>query len=320
VIRRGNISKLSCLEPLELILSRIRNDSVNQTVPKFTGHCPLTTRTRASCNLQVTRRSGDRTTAWRLGRCFRASASPLSFITPTWAAFSLLPLHHQTSCLPVRHRPPTPSSSSPVLLCSPASLPVLLTCDMSRPVFEGFITLTLLFFLASARRAVMVHGRALPQGRLLLLRHRHRRYKTQFELLLLGMFGLAAIHNLSWMGFGGGGVSSDSAHGRCSTECRVGHQSLYRAQPREPFAELPVRDVVACSSAIYWHARSGSFHQAIVLFTDTTRAGLCPNSFTLVGLLLVVARLGDTVLAECVHGWTIKESVGIQSFCCYRAC
>lgn len=58
-------------------------------------------------------------------------------------------------------------------------------------------------FLSSARRVVLVHGRALPQGRLLLLRHSHRRYEThlQFELSLVGMPSLFVIHNLSWPGY-----------------------------------------------------------------------------------------------------------------------
>jgi hypothetical protein len=79
--------------------------------------------------LHLSRRSGDRTAAWR---CSRASASLLSSIVTTWAAFSPLPLHHQTNRLPVRcrcrrrRRPPTPSSLSPVPLSSPAGLPVVL--------------------------------------------------------------------------------------------------------------------------------------------------------------------------------------------------
>ncbi|GJN16944.1 hypothetical protein PR202_gb03973 [Eleusine coracana subsp. coracana] len=128
------------------------------------------------------------------------------------------------------------------------------------------------------------------------------------------MFDLVAVHNISWLGFGGGGSSSDSAHGRCSTECHRGHQRLDRAQPREVFGEMPVRDVVACSSAIYRHARSRYFHEAIVLFTDMTRAGVCPNSFTLVGVLLAVAGLGDTVLAESIHGWAVKSLLGSNLF------
>jgi hypothetical protein len=67
------------------------------------------------------------------------------------------------------------------------------------------------------------------------------------------MFSLVDVHNLSWLGFGSGGVSSDSARGRCSTECRGGHQSLDRAQPREHFGEMPARDMVAYYSAIYQH-------------------------------------------------------------------
>ncbi|KAL6613945.1 hypothetical protein ACP70R_036215 [Stipagrostis hirtigluma subsp. patula] len=105
----------------------------------------------------------------------------------------------------------------------------------------------------------------------------------------------------------GTGSSSDGAKGKYSTECRGDRERLDRAQPHESFDEMPARDVVACSAAIYRHARNGMFHEALGLFVGMTRAGLHPNSFTLVGVLLAVAGLGDTVLAECIHGWAAKS-------------
>ena len=41
---------------------------------------------------------------------------------------------------------------------------------------------------------------------------------------------------------------------------------------------------------------------------------MCPNSFTLVGLLLAAARLGDAVLAKCIHGWAVKSRLESNPF------
>ncbi|TVU36076.1 hypothetical protein EJB05_17989 [Eragrostis curvula] len=104
-----------------------------------------------------------------------------------------------------------------------------------------------------------------------------------------------------------GTVTEDGVPSRCSTKRGEGHGRHERAQPRELFGKMPARDVVSCSSAIYRHARSGSYHEAVALFIGMMRAGVCPNSFTLVGVLLAVAGLGDSLLAECIHGWAIKS-------------
>nr|TKV93610.1 hypothetical protein SEVIR_9G236900v2 [Setaria viridis] len=76
-----------------------------------------------------------------------------------------------------------------------------------------------------------------------------------------------------------GTITEDGARGRCSTRCCGGCEPLHRAQSRELFDEMPVRDVVACSVAIYRHARSGSFH----------------HQTCSVGVLL------GALLAECIH-------------------
>nr|CAB3494562.1 unnamed protein product [Digitaria exilis] len=107
-----------------------------------------------------------------------------------------------------------------------------------------------------------------------------------------------------------GTVTEDGARDRCSTRCRGGREPLHR----EVFDEMPVRDIVACSAAIYRHARSGSFHQSVGLFVGMTRDGVCPNSFTLVGVLLAAAGLGDTVLAKCIHGWAVKRRLESNPF------
>ncbi|CAM0884310.1 unnamed protein product [Alopecurus aequalis] len=77
---------------------------------------------------------------------------------------------------------------------------------------------------------------------------------------------------------------------------------------------MPVRDVVTCSSAIYQNARRGSFNEAVGLFLGMVRAGVCPNSFTLVGAVLAAAGLGDTVLTECLHGWAVKCQLDSNPF------
>ncbi|CAO2167479.1 unnamed protein product [Urochloa humidicola] len=111
-----------------------------------------------------------------------------------------------------------------------------------------------------------------------------------------------------------GTVTEDGARGGYSTRCRGGREPLHRAQPRELIDETPVRDVVACSAAIYRYARSGSFNQSVWLFAGMMREGVCPNSFTLVGVLLAAAGLGDAVLAECIHGWAVKSRLESNPF------
>ncbi|CAO1940676.1 unnamed protein product [Urochloa humidicola] len=111
-----------------------------------------------------------------------------------------------------------------------------------------------------------------------------------------------------------GTVTEDGARGGYSTRCRGGREPLHRAQPRELFDETPVRDVVAGSAAIYRYARSGSFNQSVRLFALMMREGVRPNSFTLVGVLLAAAGLGDAVLAKCIHGWAVKSQLESNPF------
>lgn len=107
---------------------------------------------------------------------------------------------------------------------------------------------------------------------------------------------------------------SDDAHARCSTKWLRGHGRSHSIQPHELFERMPVRDVVACSSAIYRNARSGSFDEAVGLFVGMMRARVCPNSFTLVGASLAAAGLGDSVLTECIHGWAVKSRLDSNPF------
>jgi pentatricopeptide repeat protein len=109
-------------------------------------------------------------------------------------------------------------------------------------------------------------------------------------------------------------LRSDGAQCRSSAKCRGGREPLHRPQACSLFDEIPVRDVVTCSAAIYRHARSGLFHESAELFVGMMRAGVCPNSFTLVGVLLAAAGLGDVVLAQCIHGWAAKSRLESNHF------
>uniref|UniRef100_A0A0D9V9E9 RRM domain-containing protein n=1 Tax=Leersia perrieri TaxID=77586 RepID=A0A0D9V9E9_9ORYZ len=112
-----------------------------------------------------------------------------------------------------------------------------------------------------------------------------------------------------------GTVTEDGVGGRCSTKrLGGGSECSGHVQPRQMFDEMPVRDLVACSAAIYQHAKSGSFGEAIRLFVGMMRVGVTPNSFTLVGALLAAAGMGDAVLAECIHGWAMKSRLESSPF------
>uniref|UniRef100_A0A8R7PY69 Pentatricopeptide repeat-containing protein n=1 Tax=Triticum urartu TaxID=4572 RepID=A0A8R7PY69_TRIUA len=112
-----------------------------------------------------------------------------------------------------------------------------------------------------------------------------------------------------------GTVTEDGTRGRCSTKRLPGPPGRPgSAQPRELFDRMPVRDVVACSAAIYRSARAGSFDEAVGLFVGMVRAEVCPNSFTLVGASLAAAGLGDAVLTECIHGWVVKLRLDSNPF------
>ncbi|BAD82446.1 pentatricopeptide (PPR) repeat-containing protein-like [Oryza sativa Japonica Group] len=112
-----------------------------------------------------------------------------------------------------------------------------------------------------------------------------------------------------------GTVTEDGVRGRCSMK-RLGGGSgcSARARPRQMFDEMPVRDLVACSAAIYRHAKSGLFGEAVRLFVGMMRVGVSPNSFTLVGALIAAAGMGNLVLAECIHGWAMKSLLESNPF------
>ncbi|XP_035817792.1 RNA-binding protein CP31B, chloroplastic isoform X1 [Zea mays] len=69
-----------------------------------------------------------------------------------------------------------------------------------------------------------------------------------------------------------GTVTEDGAQCRSSAKCRGGREPLHRPQACSLFDEIPVRDVVTCSAAIYRHARSGLFHESAELFVGMMRA------------------------------------------------
>uniref|UniRef100_J3L720 RRM domain-containing protein n=1 Tax=Oryza brachyantha TaxID=4533 RepID=J3L720_ORYBR len=111
-----------------------------------------------------------------------------------------------------------------------------------------------------------------------------------------------------------GAVTEDGVHGRCSMKQLKCSGRSGRPQPRQTLDETPVRDVVACSAAIYRHAKSGLFGDAVKLFVGMMRAGVSPNSFTLVSALLAAAGMGDMVLSECIHGWAMKSRLESNPF------
>ncbi|KAF0916465.1 hypothetical protein E2562_007549 [Oryza meyeriana var. granulata] len=111
-----------------------------------------------------------------------------------------------------------------------------------------------------------------------------------------------------------GTVTEDGAHGRCSMKQLGGSGRSGRAQPRQMLEGTPVTDVVACSAAIYRHAKGGFFGEAVRLFVGMMRVGVSPNSFTLVGALLAAAGMGDIVLPECIHGWAMKSRLESNPF------
>ncbi|KAL5221728.1 hypothetical protein ABZP36_026441 [Zizania latifolia] len=145
--------------------------------------------------------------------------------------------------------PPTPPANSKLFVAGKNHALLHPVPSATKP--DRFMALTLLCYarsLSLAHRAVVVSGRAVAHGRLLLLRHRHR------------------------------------------------------------------RDVVAYSAAIYQHAKSGLFGKAVRLFVAMMRVGVRPNSFTLVGALLAATGMGDMVLAECIHGWAMKNRLEPNPF------
>ncbi|KAJ9704420.1 hypothetical protein PVL29_002815 [Vitis rotundifolia] len=72
------------------------------------------------------------------------------------------------------------------------------------------------------------------------------------------------------------------------------------------FEEIPKRDVVSWSIMIHGYNRNGFRRKSIELFSQMRISSLVPTSFTMVGVLVSIAGLGDPVLGQCVHGLILK--------------
>jgi hypothetical protein len=76
---------------------------------------------------------------------------------------------------------PPPPSNSRLFVAGTTLLSRIRVCLPSDPRLQHGSRLITSRFPACAHRFVVVRGRALPHGRLLLLRHRHRRYETESQ-------------------------------------------------------------------------------------------------------------------------------------------
>ena len=75
------------------------------------------------------------------------------------------------------------------------------------------------------------------------------------------------------------------------------------------FEEIPQRDVVSWSVMIHGYNRNGFRRKSMELFSQMRVSSLVPTSFTMVGVLVSVAGLGDPVLGRCVHGLILKNGI-----------
>lgn len=81
------------------------------------------------------------------------------------------------------------------------------------------------------------------------------------------------------------------------------------AHAEKLFVEIPRRDVVSWSVMIHGYNRNGCWRKSIQLFSQMRISNLAPTSFTMVGVLVSIAGLGDPVLGECVHGLILKNGL-----------
>ncbi|XP_072977656.1 pentatricopeptide repeat-containing protein At3g03580-like [Typha angustifolia] len=95
---------------------------------------------------------------------------------------------------------------------------------------------------------------------------------------------------------------------------------------RKLFDEMPERNIVAYSTMIYGYSSNGFFRECFEVFTHMLKLGLCPNSYTMVSVLLGSAGFGVLSLAECFHGRVIKSGLEANPFVitavlnCYAKC
>lgn len=75
---------------------------------------------------------------------------------------------------------------------------------------------------------------------------------------------------------------------------------------RNLFDEMPEKGLVSWSIMIHGYARSGCHAKSMKSFSDMRTSGLVPNTFTMVGVLVSAAGLGNLLFAKCVHGLVVK--------------
>ncbi|OWM80405.1 hypothetical protein CDL15_Pgr019685 [Punica granatum] len=78
------------------------------------------------------------------------------------------------------------------------------------------------------------------------------------------------------------------------------------ASAQHLFDEMPEKGLVSWSIMIHGYARNGHHAKSVELFSDMRGLGLVPNTFTMVGVLVSAAGLGNLSLARCVHGLVLK--------------
>ncbi|KAJ7967169.1 Pentatricopeptide repeat-containing protein [Quillaja saponaria] len=77
------------------------------------------------------------------------------------------------------------------------------------------------------------------------------------------------------------------------------------------FGEMPDRDVVSYSIMVHGYAKNGYFKKSMESFYHMRLLNLVPNSFTMVGVLVCIVGLGDSMVGQSVHALVVK--FGLES-------
>lgn len=75
------------------------------------------------------------------------------------------------------------------------------------------------------------------------------------------------------------------------------------------FEEIHKKDVISWSVMIHGYNRNGFQRKSMELFSQMRVSSLVPTSFTMVGVLVSIAGLGDPLPGRCVHGLIIKNGL-----------
>ncbi|KAK4785960.1 hypothetical protein SAY86_002649 [Trapa natans] len=73
------------------------------------------------------------------------------------------------------------------------------------------------------------------------------------------------------------------------------------------FDEMPEKDIASWSIMVHGYARRGHHAKSTQLFSEMRCSGLVPNAFTMVGVLVSAAGLGNLLFTKCVHGLVVKH-------------